>query len=89
MERSTISSRASPSGYTAMHVQGVTDWTDYAAQRGSGAQVSTEEVKLPILITWSLPVRKSRILLEKEVFKSQLCFRYPGGRGRDEVSEQN
>jgi len=35
-------------------------------------RVSTDEVRLPILTTWGLPVRKSRIQLQREVFNPRL-----------------
>jgi len=54
-----------------MHVQGVQEWTKYAALRGSGAQ-GQYRVRLPILTTWGLPIRNSRSELQREVFNPRL-----------------
>lgn len=48
-----------PCRYTDMCVQGIQEWIEYAAVWGSGLWVSTGEVRLPILTTCILPVRRS------------------------------
>ena len=52
------------------HEQGLQKGTEYTALRASGLRVSAEAVRLPILTTGGLPVRRSRIPLQGEVLKT-------------------
>src|SRR4029434_9495939 len=58
--------------HTVLRVQGVQEGTEYAPLGPPVLRVSEEEVCLPILTTWGLLVRKSRIQLHRGVLRPRL-----------------
>ena len=55
-----------------MSEQGVQEGTEHAPMTGPVLMISVADVLLPIVTTWVQPVRKSRIMLQREVFRPKV-----------------
>ncbi len=63
-------------GCTVVCVQGVQEWAEDAALRSTSVEMDQrtrgDEILLLILTTWLLPVRMSRIQLQRDLFSSRV-----------------
>ncbi len=65
-------------GCTVMCVQGVQEWAEDAAWGAPVLRIRGDEVFLPILTTWLLHIRKSRMQLHRDLFSLRVwSFQQP------------
>jgi hypothetical protein len=59
-------------GHTVVGEQGVQEGTKHAPLRAPVLRISVADVLFPTLTTWGLPIRKSMIQLQREVFSPKV-----------------